>query len=174
MTWRPDPRAAALAALVLATTACVPVTVNISFSQEKLDTAPKQIEDVTAQTPAPSAPAATSPAPAPPATSQGRTVDVTPRINTRSPEVVKATESRRQRRGAPRMEGARCPARRTRGCRRPDRRGMHDRGAGADAAENGPPGHLRGVHGRTTSRRATPPRAQRVRRGWQERLRPGD
>jgi uncharacterized protein YdbL (DUF1318 family) len=100
MTWRPDPRAAALAALVLATTACVPVTVNISFSQEKLDTAAKQIEDITAQTPAPSAPAATSPAPAPPATSQGRTVDVTPRINTRSPEVVKATESRRQRRAA--------------------------------------------------------------------------
>jgi uncharacterized protein YdbL (DUF1318 family) len=108
MTWKPDPRAAALAALVAATTACVPVTVNISFPQEKLDTAAKQIEDITAQTqipassaPAPSAPAAAAPAaPSSPPASQGRTVDVTPRIDTRSPEVVKATQSRRERRAA--------------------------------------------------------------------------
>jgi uncharacterized protein YdbL (DUF1318 family) len=127
MTWRPDPRVVALGALVATAAACVPVTVNISFPQEKLDTAAKQIEDITAQTPAPSAPAATAPAaiapaattpagtsppatsppatsPAPPpqpsATVQGRTVDVTPRIDTRSPEVVKATQSRRERRPA--------------------------------------------------------------------------
>jgi uncharacterized protein YdbL (DUF1318 family) len=102
MTWRADLRAVALAGLVAVATACVPVTVNISFPQEKLDNAAQQIEDITAQTPAPSPPAATPPAapPRPPATTQGRTVDVTPRIDTRSPEVVKATESRRQRRPA--------------------------------------------------------------------------
>lgn len=107
MTWRPDPRAMALAGLVAAATACVPVTVNISFPQEKLDSAAKQIEDTTAETPAPSSPAPTSRAAAspaapspPPVTTQGRTVEVTPRIDTRSPEVVKATESRRQRRPA--------------------------------------------------------------------------
>jgi uncharacterized protein YdbL (DUF1318 family) len=101
MPWKPGPRAVALAALMAAATACVPVTVNISFPQEKLDNAANQIEDITAQTATPSAPAATTPArPAPPATSQGRTVEVTPRIDTRSPEVVKATEARRQRRSA--------------------------------------------------------------------------
>jgi len=68
--------------------ACVPVTVNITFPQEKLDTAARQIEGMP-----PQGPPTTSPAP-----SQGRTVDVTPRIDTRSPEVRKATESRRQRR----------------------------------------------------------------------------
>jgi uncharacterized protein YdbL (DUF1318 family) len=99
MTWKPGPRAVALAALMAAATACVPVTVNISFPQEKLDNAAKQIEDVTAQTTTPPAPAATTPAaPAPPASSQGRTVEVTPRIDTRSPQVLKATEARRQRR----------------------------------------------------------------------------
>ena len=99
MTWKPGPRAVALAALMAAATACVPVTVNISFPQEKLDNAAKQIEDITAQTTTPSAPAATTPAaPAPPASSQGRTVEVTPRIDTRSPQVLKATEARRQRR----------------------------------------------------------------------------
>jgi len=110
MSWRLDPRPIALAALVAAVTACVPVTVNISFPQEKLDTAAKQIEDITAQTATPPASTATSPAATPPAATspaapsqppaavQGRTVDVTPRIDTRSPEVIKATESRRQRR----------------------------------------------------------------------------
>jgi uncharacterized protein YdbL (DUF1318 family) len=120
MTRTRETRGLILAALVAAAGACVPVTVNISFTQEKLDTAAKQIEDVTAQTAAvPAAPAATPPAAtaaaaaaptatpptatAPtkataPAAAAGRTVDVTPRIDTRSPEVVKATESRRQRR----------------------------------------------------------------------------
>jgi uncharacterized protein YdbL (DUF1318 family) len=114
MTGRLERRVLILAALVVAAGACVPVTVNISFPQEKLDSAAKQIEDVTAQTSAaPSTPsgttsaatppAATSPPATPPAATSppaggGRTVDVTPRIDTRSPEVVKATESRRQRR----------------------------------------------------------------------------
>src|SRR5215470_12851672 len=103
MTWRPDPRAMVLAALVAGGTACVPVTVNISFPQEKLDTAAKQIEEGTAppagapSTSPGTAPAATAPAAAPPAgaapaagapagttppASGGRTVDVTPRIDT--------------------------------------------------------------------------------------------
>jgi uncharacterized protein YdbL (DUF1318 family) len=110
MTRRADFRAVALAGLVAAATACVPVTVNISFPQEKLDTAAKQIEENTAQTaptstptpapaPAPAPPAQTGSAPSPPSPTPGQTVDVTPRITTRSPEVLKATESRRQRRG---------------------------------------------------------------------------
>ena len=125
MTRTRETRGLILAALVAAAGACVPVTVNISFTQEKLDTAAKQIEDVTAQTaavpaapaapppaataaaaaaptatpPTATAPAATAPTKATaPAAAAGRTVDVTPRIDTRSPEVVKATESRRQRR----------------------------------------------------------------------------
>ena len=104
MTRWADPRPAVLAALVAATAACVPVTVNISFPQEKLDTAAKQIEENTApasgapSTPTATTPSAPPPVGAPPPASGGRTVDVTPRIDTRSPEVVKATESRRQRR----------------------------------------------------------------------------
>jgi uncharacterized protein YdbL (DUF1318 family) len=107
MTRRPDLRATVLAGLVAATAACVPVTVNISFPQEKLDNAAKQIEEVTAEptapaptVPPPTAPVLSSPAPSPPPATQGRTVDVSPRIETRSPEVLKATESRRQRRPA--------------------------------------------------------------------------
>ena len=81
-----------LGAIANTLVACVPVTVNISFPQEKLDAAAQQIENKTVQ-------AAPSPPPAPaPAPSGGRTVEVTPRIDTRSPEVVKATQSRRQRR----------------------------------------------------------------------------
>jgi uncharacterized protein YdbL (DUF1318 family) len=84
------------AALAIATTlaACVPVTVNITFPQEKLESAARQIEDMPAQA-APATPPPSTPAPAP---RRDRTVDVTPRIDTRSPEVVKATQSRRQRR----------------------------------------------------------------------------
>jgi uncharacterized protein YdbL (DUF1318 family) len=89
-------QAALAAMLASALAACVPVTVNITFPQEKLDAAARQIEEMPAQ--AASAPA---PAPAPaPSPGRGRTVDVTPRIDTRSPEVVKATEGRRQRRPA--------------------------------------------------------------------------
>jgi uncharacterized protein YdbL (DUF1318 family) len=83
---------AALLAAMLA--ACVPVTVNVSFPQEKLDAAARQIEDKTAQP-------ATTPAPAPPPapTPSGTTsIEATPRLDTRSPEVVKATQSRRERR----------------------------------------------------------------------------
>jgi uncharacterized protein YdbL (DUF1318 family) len=82
----------ALATLAIALAACVPVTVNVTFPQDKLDSAARQIEEM----PAPSA----SAPPAPPASSGGRSVDVasTPRLNERSPEVAKATESRRERR----------------------------------------------------------------------------
>ena len=89
---------AAMLASVLA--GCVPVTVNIAFPQEQLDAAARQIEDKTAQTA--SAPAPTpAPTPAPaPAPGGGRTVEVTPRIDNRSPEIVKATQARRERRPA--------------------------------------------------------------------------
>jgi uncharacterized protein YdbL (DUF1318 family) len=93
MNWRGF-RAVALAVLATAFAACVPVTVNVTFPQDKLDSAARQIEDTSAQgASAPSSP----PAPAP---SGGRSVDVasTPRLNERSPEVMKATESRRERR----------------------------------------------------------------------------
>jgi len=86
---------AALVMLAIALAACVPVTVNISFPQDKLDSAARQIEDMSPQSGPTSAPTAT-PAPVP----GGRTVDVTPRIDTRAPEVVKASESRRGRRPA--------------------------------------------------------------------------
>ncbi|HEX2501202.1 MAG TPA: DUF1318 domain-containing protein [Methylomirabilota bacterium] len=85
--------ALALATLAPAVAACVPVTVNITFPQEQLDAAARKIEDM----PAPAA--ATPPPPAPPP-GGGRTVDVTPRVDTRSPEVVKANASRRERRPA--------------------------------------------------------------------------
>jgi len=96
MHWRLVARAGAFAVLAAALAACVPVTVNVMFSQEKLDSAARQIEDMPAQ----GAPATSSaPAPAP---GGGRSVDVasTPSIDTRSPEVVKATERRRARRPA--------------------------------------------------------------------------
>jgi uncharacterized protein YdbL (DUF1318 family) len=85
-----------LAVLATGLAACVPVTVNITFPQEQLDSAARQIEEKTAQ----SGPISPSPSPAQPSapTSGGRTVDVTPRIDTRTPEVVKATQSRRERR----------------------------------------------------------------------------
>ncbi|HEX2480973.1 MAG TPA: DUF1318 domain-containing protein [Methylomirabilota bacterium] len=85
-----------LAVLALSLAACVPVTVNITFPQEQLDAAARNIEDMPAQpasTPAPAPP----PAPAP---GGGRTVDVKPTVDTRSPEVVKANTSRRERRPA--------------------------------------------------------------------------
>jgi uncharacterized protein YdbL (DUF1318 family) len=85
---------ATLAILATAVPACVPVTVNITFPQEKLESAARQIEDMPAQS-------AAAPAPPPaPARGGGRTVDVTPRIDTRSPEVQKAAGSRRARRPA--------------------------------------------------------------------------
>lgn len=89
-----------LATLATVLAACVPVTVNVSFPQAKLDAAARDIEETSAQSTGAPAPA---PSPAPPPASAGTqnvTVDATPRIDSRSPEVVKATESRRQRRPA--------------------------------------------------------------------------
>jgi uncharacterized protein YdbL (DUF1318 family) len=97
MNWRGCSHPAALAAvLAIALAACVPVTVNVTFSQEKLDSAARQIEEMPAESGSTTAP---TPAPTP---SGGRSVDVasTPRLNERSPEVQKATEGRRGRRQA--------------------------------------------------------------------------
>ena len=49
MNWRRGARAVALAALAIALAACVPVTVNVTFPQEKLDSAARQIEEMPAQ-----------------------------------------------------------------------------------------------------------------------------
>ena len=96
MTWRRGHRVAAIGTLALALAACVPVTVNVTFPQEKLDNAARHIEDTSAQ----SAPAPPAPQPQAPSAGGTRTVDVaaTPRLNERSPEVVKVTEARRARR----------------------------------------------------------------------------
>jgi uncharacterized protein YdbL (DUF1318 family) len=66
--------------------ACVPVTVNVNFPQEKLDLAARQIED---QSGAP------APAPAP---GGGQPAGPAPRVESKSPRVVSATEARRARR----------------------------------------------------------------------------
>ena len=99
MTWRMGRGAAAIGTLALAFTACVPVTVNVTFPQDKLDNAARAIEDKSAQSPGT---ASTSPTPQQQTPSAGgsRSVDVaaTPRLNERSPEVVKVTEARRARR----------------------------------------------------------------------------
>ena len=87
-------RGAVTAMLAVVLAGCVPVTVNIAFPQEQLDAAARTIEDRSAQPASTTAPAPT-PAPAP---SGGRTVDVTPKVDTRSPEVRKAADSRRERR----------------------------------------------------------------------------
>jgi uncharacterized protein YdbL (DUF1318 family) len=92
---------AAVGMLALVLAACVPVTVNVTFPQEKLDNAARQIEEKSAQAaPAPSTPPAS--APQTPSGGASRSVDVaaTPRLNERSPEVIKVTESRRARRPA--------------------------------------------------------------------------
>jgi uncharacterized protein YdbL (DUF1318 family) len=83
-------RRAALLGLAGWLAACVPVTVNISFPQEKLEGAARQIEDTQLTAPPPSS----GPAPS------GGRVEATPRSDLRSPEVTKASDSRRQRRPA--------------------------------------------------------------------------
>jgi uncharacterized protein YdbL (DUF1318 family) len=102
MTWRKGYRVAAIGTLALALAACVPVTVNVTFPQEKLESAARQIEDTSGQSA--SVPSRPPPAPQPRTPSAGgtRSVDVasTPRLNERSPEVVKVTEARRARRPA--------------------------------------------------------------------------
>jgi uncharacterized protein YdbL (DUF1318 family) len=84
--------------LATALTACIiaPVTVHISFPQETLDWAAEEIEDLPAQS-AEAPPAASTPAPT---GDRSRSLDLPPRIDTRSPEITKLVESRRQRRPA--------------------------------------------------------------------------
>jgi uncharacterized protein YdbL (DUF1318 family) len=93
MIWRRRARAVAATTLTFALAACVPVTVNVTFPQDKLDTAARHIEELPAQPAGASAP---PPAPRP----SGNRVDVaaTPSIDAKSPEVAKATDNRRARR----------------------------------------------------------------------------
>jgi len=104
-------RRVALLGLVGLLTACVPVTVNISFPQEKLEGAAGNIEDMvrSPENPKPPAePKKTGPgsrladrllaALGPRATeAQGRNVDVVPEVRVRTPELMRAIESRRAR-----------------------------------------------------------------------------
>ena len=91
--------------------ACVPVTVNVYFSQEKLEGAAGSIEDMVRSP--------DNPKPAPPkkgpegslagrllaavgprlAAAQGRSVNVVPEIRTQTPELMRHIESRRARFG---------------------------------------------------------------------------
>jgi hypothetical protein len=100
----------ALVGLAGLVAACVPVTVNINFPQEKLEGAAGSIEDMvrSPENPKPAPKkgpqgslgdrllAALGPAAA---DAQTRTVDVMPEIKVRTPELMRAIESRRARRG---------------------------------------------------------------------------
>jgi uncharacterized protein YdbL (DUF1318 family) len=94
---------------------CVPVTVNITFPQEKIEGAAGSIEDMvrSPENAKPPARPPTGPKKEPQsglagrwlaalgpreAAAQGRTVDVMPEIRVRTPELMRAIESRRARR----------------------------------------------------------------------------
>ena len=70
--------------------ACVPVTVNVNFSQEKLDSAARQIEEQAGATSVQGAPGTPS--------GGGQSAGPAPRVESQSPQVVSATEARRARR----------------------------------------------------------------------------
>jgi uncharacterized protein YdbL (DUF1318 family) len=90
---------------------CVPVTINITFPQEKIDSAASRIEDMV-RSPAPTAPQKKEDgkpqgslperllidvvAPAQ-AEAQSRSVEVVPELKARTPEIMKAIESRKNR-----------------------------------------------------------------------------
>jgi uncharacterized protein len=92
--------------------ACVPVTVNITFPQEKLEGAAGRIEDMvrSPENPAPPAQPKKGPQGARSdrllaalgpreAAAQGRQVDVVPEVRVRTPDLMRAIESRRARNG---------------------------------------------------------------------------
>jgi uncharacterized protein len=83
-------RRAALLGLAGLLAACVPVTVNISFPQEKLEGAARQIEDAQG--------AAARPSSTPTPSGGQTTASATPVTDLQTPEVAKARDSRRQRR----------------------------------------------------------------------------
>jgi uncharacterized protein YdbL (DUF1318 family) len=99
----------ALLALALVVAACVPVTVNIVFPQEKLEGAAGRIEDMV-RSPENKPPAEPKKGPqsrlvdrllaalAPrEAAAQGRSVDVVPEIRVQTPELMRAIRSRQSR-----------------------------------------------------------------------------
>jgi len=107
-----------LLVLTCVVVACVPVTVNINFPQEKLEGAAGRIEDMvrSPENPTPGIPPAEPPKRQPSsqwrrenrilvafalreAAAQGRSVDVVPEIRVRTPELMKAIGSRRDRFG---------------------------------------------------------------------------
>jgi uncharacterized protein len=92
--------------------ACVPVTVNITFPQEKLEGAAGRIEDMvrSPENPAPPAQPKKGPQGARSdrllaalgpreAAAQGRQVDVVPEVRVRTPDLMRAIESRRAQNG---------------------------------------------------------------------------
>ena len=100
-----------LAAVLLA--ACVPVTINITFPQEKIEGAATKIEDMVRTPPPPSAPAPQEPKRGSGLTltlmtslsivgvrealAQSRDVEVVPDLRVQTPEIIRAIESRRNR-----------------------------------------------------------------------------
>jgi uncharacterized protein YdbL (DUF1318 family) len=104
--------AVALGVVALVIGACVPVTVNVNFPQEKIQGAADQIEDMV-RSPENPKPATEQPKkpqsrlgetvlaalrPAEAEAQQSRNVRIMPEIRTRTPELMKAIESRRGRR----------------------------------------------------------------------------
>lgn len=103
-------RPTTLVALALAAAACVPVTVNINFPQEKLEGAAGRIEDMVRS---PDNPPREAPRRRGPeggladrlraglgpreAAAQSRSVDVVPEIRVQTPELMRAIRSRQQR-----------------------------------------------------------------------------
>lgn len=119
------------ASLLLA--GCVAVTINVSFPQEKLDSAAASIEDLV-RTPGAATPSAPPPAPAGPGRSEGlgsgmavalvswlgparAEAQEVPELKTRTPEVMASIESRRAR--FPQVAAAK-----TRGCLGENRQGL--------------------------------------------------
>ena len=95
--------------LAIVLSGCVPVTVNITFQQREIDQAASRIEDMV-RSPQPAAPKKEEGKPSSwlpgrflalllpsSAEAQGRTVEVIPELKDRTPEIMRAIESRRNR-----------------------------------------------------------------------------
>ncbi len=101
-----------LALVAVLLVACVPVTVNITFPQEKLNRAADSIEDMVRSPENPKPPTEPAPKPAAPssrlesvlaalaprdAAAQGQQINVVPEVKIQTPQLMKAIESRRGR-----------------------------------------------------------------------------
>src|SRR5581483_4059706 len=93
-------RGLVLAALAVALAACVPVTVNINFPQEKLDAAAGQIVDMGRKGPGAADSPPAGPGSPPPAAAQSREVEVAQKPRTDTEELRRLTAAQNARHGA--------------------------------------------------------------------------